>query len=66
VRKPDSAIYRQALDISQRVPEECIFIDDRQLNIESARRLGMRTIHFQNAEQLAKDLMHEGIRGAVA
>jgi putative hydrolase of the HAD superfamily len=66
VRKPDAAIYRLALDISQRAPEECIFIDDRLLNLECAGRLGMRTIHFQNPQQLAKDLMHEGVRGAAA
>ena len=66
VRKPDAAIYRLALDITQRAPEECIFIDDRLLNLECARRLGMRTIHFQNPAQLAKDLMHEGVRGAAA
>lgn len=66
VRKPDAAIYRLALDITQRTPEECIFIDDRLLNVECAQRLGMRTIHFQNPEQLAKDLMQEGVRGAAA
>ena len=66
VRKPDAAIYRLALDIIQRTPEECIFIDDRQLNVECARRLGIRAIHFQNPAQLAQDLMHEGVRGAAA
>jgi putative hydrolase of the HAD superfamily len=66
VRKPDAAIYRLALDITQRAPEECIFIDDRQLNLECAGRLGMRTIQFQNPQQLATDLMHEGVRGAAA
>lgn len=66
VRKPDAAIYRLALDITQRAPQECIFIDDRQLNLECAGRLGMRTIHFQDPQQLAKDLMNEGVRGAAA
>jgi putative hydrolase of the HAD superfamily len=66
VRKPDAAIYQLALDISQRAPEECIFIDDRQLNVECAQRLGMRAIHFQNPAQLAKDLIQEGVRGAAA
>jgi putative hydrolase of the HAD superfamily len=66
VRKPDEAIYRKALDISQRAPEECIFIDDRAPNLETARRLGMRTILFQNPAQLAKELMQLGIRGAAA
>ena len=66
VRKPDATIYRLALDITQRTPEECIFVDDRPLNVECARRLGMRAIQFQNPEQLAKDLMQEGVRGAAA
>ncbi len=66
VRKPDAAIYRLALDITQRAPDECIFIDDREPNLEPAARLGMRTVHFQNAQQLAKDLMLEGVRGAAA
>jgi putative hydrolase of the HAD superfamily len=66
VRKPDAAIYRLALDISQRAPEECIFIDDREPNLDPARRLGMRAIHFQTPAQLAKDLMREGVQGAAA
>jgi putative hydrolase of the HAD superfamily len=66
VRKPDAAIYKLALDMTQRAPQECIFIDDRQENLECPGRLGMRTIHFQNPQQLAKDLMNEGVRVAAA
>jgi putative hydrolase of the HAD superfamily len=55
-KKPDEEIYVMALAISQRRPEECVFIDDRALNLEVPRRLGMKTIQFQNAAQLAKDL----------
>ncbi len=66
VRKPDDAIYRLALDITQRAPEQCLFIDDREANLEPARRLGMRTIHFQNPAQLAQELKQEGVRGAAA
>ena len=55
-RKPDERIFRLALAVTQRKPEECIFIDDRPLNLESARRLGMRVIHHQNAEQLRQEL----------
>src|SRR5260370_20787286 len=51
-RKPEEMIYRVALDVTQRKPEECLFIDDRPLNLESPRRLGMNTMHHQNAEQL--------------
>ena len=56
VSKPHPQIYRLALDISQRWPEECVFIDDRSLNLEGARRVGLHTIQFLNAGQLADDL----------
>ena len=55
-RKPDEAIYRMALQITQRSPQESVFIDDRVPNLEGARRCGMRAIHFQNATQLEQDL----------
>jgi FMN phosphatase YigB (HAD superfamily) len=38
-----------------------LFIDDRALNLECARQLGMRTIHFQNAAQLRQDLESNGV-----
>jgi len=60
-RKPDEAIYRIALQVMQRDPEECVFIDDRPLNLECARRLGMRAIHFQNAAQLRAELGRNGV-----
>ena len=56
VRKPDAAIYRLALKITQRSPEECVLIDDRGLNLECARELGMNTIQFENLAQLRNDL----------
>jgi putative hydrolase of the HAD superfamily len=64
IRKPDEGIYRLALEVTQRHPEECLFIDDRELNLECARQLQMRTIHFQNAEQLRQDLTACGVTGA--
>ena len=61
VRKPDEGIYRMALDVTQRRPKECLFIDDRELNLECARQLGMRTVRFQNAAQLRQDLAASGV-----
>jgi putative hydrolase of the HAD superfamily len=61
IRKPDEGIYRLALEVTQRHPEECLFIDDRELNLECARTLQMRTIHFQNAAQLQQELAANGI-----
>jgi putative hydrolase of the HAD superfamily len=60
-RKPDEGIYRLALEVTQRRAEECLFIDDRALNLECARQLGMRTIHFQSAAQLQEDLQANGV-----
>ena len=50
-----------ALEVTQRAPEECLFIDDRELNLECANQLRMRTIHFQNAEQLRRELAENGV-----
>ena len=55
-RKPEEGIFRVALAVTQRQPQECIFIDDRPLNLEAPRRLGMSVIHHQSAEQLRADL----------
>ncbi len=55
-RKPDEAIFRIALEVSQRPPERCIFIDDRVLNLEVPRRLGMHVIHYQDADGLRSEL----------
>ncbi len=61
VRKPDSGIYRLALQISQRALEECLFIDDRALNLECARLLGMSTIHYQNPALLCDEFQRNGV-----
>ena len=60
-RKPEEIIYRIALEVTQRPAEKCVFIDDRPLNLENPRRLGMNTIHHQNATQLRSDLKSFGI-----
>ena len=60
LRKPDEAIYRLALQVTQRSPSECVFIDDREVNLECPRELGLHTILFQNATQLRSDLRAQG------
>jgi putative hydrolase of the HAD superfamily len=61
LRKPEDGIYRLALEITQRAPEECCFIDDRPLNLDSASRLGMQVIQMESAEQLRRDLQKLGV-----
>jgi putative hydrolase of the HAD superfamily len=60
-RKPEETIFRVALEVTQRPPEHCVFIDDRPLNLESPRRLGMNVIHYQNPQQLRTDLQKCGV-----
>ncbi len=60
-RKPEETIYRVALEVTQRAAERCVFIDDRPLNLENPRRLGMHVIHYQNPRQLRSDLKKCGV-----
>jgi putative hydrolase of the HAD superfamily len=61
LRKPEEGIYRMALEITQKSPEHCCFIDDRALNLETARQLGMHTIEMHDVEQLRRDLRKLGV-----
>jgi putative hydrolase of the HAD superfamily len=61
MRKPEAGIYRLAIDITQRPPQECCFIDDRELNLESASQVGMHVIQMQNMEQLRTELAELGV-----
>jgi putative hydrolase of the HAD superfamily len=56
VRKPTKQFYERALGIAQALPENTLFIDDREQNLTPARKLGMSVIHFQSAPQLRSDL----------
>jgi len=60
-RKPEEMIYRIALEVTQRPAAECVFIDDRPLNLENPRKLGFKTIHYQGAEQLRAELKNSGV-----
>ena len=61
LRKPDEAIYRLALQVTQEAPANCIFIDDREVNLECPRELGLNTILFRDAAQLRSELTEAGI-----
>lgn len=61
LRKPEEGIYRLALETTQQTPDQCCFIDDRALNLEGARRMGMHTIEMDSIDQLRRDLKELGI-----
>ncbi len=60
-RKPEEMIFRIALEVTQRPAQECVFIDDRPLNLENPRRLSMNTIHYESAPQLRQELQKYGV-----
>ncbi len=59
--KPNPLIYREALKACKAKAEETVYIDDIPAFVDAARRLGLRGIHFQSAEQLRKELGGLGI-----
>lgn len=61
LRKPEPGIYQLALEITQKAPEDCCFIDDRALNLESAAKLGMHTIEMRTLDQLRNELEKLGV-----
>lgn len=56
VKKPEPAIFIRSLLITNRRPEETVFIDDRAVNLDAPRQLGMSVIHFESAAQLTEEL----------
>jgi putative hydrolase of the HAD superfamily len=63
--KPDPAIYRHTLQRLGTRPDEALFIDDKQVNIEAARDLGMPAVLFSTVEQLRADLVATGLDKAL-
>jgi len=61
VKKPHREIYQLALDITHREPGEVAFIDDRSMNLEGAKELGIHTIEFHGVERLVSSLLALGV-----
>lgn len=62
IRKPEAEIYRLAMDVTNRSPAECLFVDDRLLNTECALLVGMDAIHFDgDVDRLAEELRARGV-----
>ena len=45
-RKPEKSFYQKVLEEQNLQAEECLFIDDREENIDAAEALGLKTWHF--------------------
>ena len=60
--KPEPAIYQQALELNNLKPDETVFIDDVEVNVAAAGKIGMRTIQFRDARQCERELRALGVR----
>ena len=62
VIKPDPAIYKLLLKRFELVPQECVFLDDTQKNVDAAVAQGIYGIRFVTKEQAEADLRKLGVR----
>lgn len=54
--KPDPAIYKHTLEGLKVRASETLFLDDRDLNVQGARAVGIRAIQFQSVSKLRDEL----------
>jgi putative hydrolase of the HAD superfamily len=58
LRKPDPAIYELILErLGSPAPESCLFVDDIEVNIETARELGLAAVHYRDNEQAIAEIL---------
>ncbi len=54
--KPEPGIYEHILKKYSLVPEECLFFDDRQENVDAAIKMGIQSVQVTSEEMLVKEL----------
>jgi epoxide hydrolase-like predicted phosphatase len=62
IMKPEAEIYWRALDRLQREPSECVFIDDAEVNVSAARKIGLQVIHYTKNTELTAELTRLGVK----
>ena len=45
MRKPDPDIYLYTAELLALTPQECVFVDDFEINVEGAKKIGMAGVH---------------------
>ena len=54
--KPDERIFHLALERLGVVAQEALFIDDLAVNVEAARRVGIKSVHFHETHQAVGEI----------
>ncbi len=57
-RKPEPEIYELTLErLGDGIePGDCLFVDDVEVNVEAARGLGLKAVHFRDNEQAIPEI----------
>lgn len=61
VRKPDAVFYERLLEATEVAAHEALFVDDRDVNVEAAERLGIASHRFTDAATLRAWLGTHGL-----
>ena len=56
IRKPDPKSYQLILEKLKVKPEEALFVDDKQENLDAAEKLGIKSLIFENNKQFFTEL----------
>jgi len=56
VMKPEPRIYHLALQSLSVEPQEAVFIDDFERNVQGAQNVGLHAIHFRTPQQALEEL----------
>jgi glucose-1-phosphatase len=56
VAKPEAKIFQIALKQAEVSPNEAVFVDDFYINIEGCEKVGMKGIHFKDAQSTLQQL----------
>ncbi len=59
--KPDPKIYEYIIDKCSLIPEETVFIDDNEDNINAAKKFGINTVLFKGKEDADEQLAKYGV-----
>ena len=60
--KPEAAIYQHAAEGLGAVPQRILFVDDREDNIEGARRAGMVGVQYSTFEAFVSEIRRLGLQ----
>jgi len=61
ISKPSEKIFKKMLKKIKFLPQQILFIDDKESNLEVAKKLGVNVIQFKDYNQLKKDLNEFGV-----